>query len=93
MSQSDVSTEEIKRQLESMDISVGQPASSSAEGMTPEVIDVELEPPATVSDSATRENLQQLNERITGQIPPSKPVGNASYDLFDIATGVWDIAD
>ncbi len=92
MEQSDVSTEEIQRQLESINISTCQASSSSA-CMMPEARDVELEPQATLSDAAMREHLQQLNERLTGQNPASKPVGNASDALFDTATGVWDIAD
>ncbi len=92
MEKSDVSTEEIKRQLESMDISTTQ-ASSSTAGLPTEVIDVELEPQASISDTTMRGQLQELNERVTGQRPPSKPVGSASDVCFDTVTGVWDIVD
>ncbi len=94
MEKSDVSTQEIKKQLESMDISTGTgQASGSTEGTVPEVVHLELEPKASISNTTMHEHLRELNERLTGQKPPSKPVGSASDAFFDAVTGVWDIVD
>ncbi len=96
MEKSDVSTEEIKRQLETLDISLTQAAAgaaSSTEGRPIEVIDVEMEPQPSLSNASMRDILQELNRRITGQRPSSKPVGAASDALFDTVTGAWDIVD